>query len=305
MFKDLLTNINNKYNTIKDQNNKYKELLQTTTTITDLLPIPEQNNKEISEHLITYITNTSPDISKTKAILIANLIPITETYLDVYYAKEILTNKELFIIPTNRQLWIITPTSYKTCLLNEIQISIIKTNFMSKSVLFNNVLLEINGNTDKINKLVNIITNQIERQNIINEQTKYLCGIIPIYQQINSIYSGISIDNNNNIVFHTKENNYKCNINTITNYEILLDNQSYYSKTNISKTTINAMSNSCYQISLRITFENNYQITIPILEPNNLGSKYQLHDTIFQTNINFAKSIINKLEEILQNKNLS
>ena len=58
------------------------------------------------------------------------------------------------------------------------------------------------------------------------------------------------------------------------------------------------MSNSCYQISLRITINNTNQIIIPILEPSSIGSKYTLHDTIFQTNINFAKSIINKLEEI-------
>ena len=298
MFKDLLNNINNKYNTIKEQNNLYKELLNTTDTITDLLPIPPQSNKQISEHLITYITNNSPDISKTKAHLIANLIPITETYLEVYYAKEIKTSQELFIVPTNLRLWIITPNSYKTLALDTNQISIIKTNFMSKSILFNNVLLEINGNTEKINKLVNILTNINERQYIIKNQIAYLCGITPIYQQINSINSGISIDNNNNVVFHTKENNYKHHITELTNYEILLDNQSYYSKTKISKTTINAMSNSCYQISLRITINNTNQIIIPILEPSSIGSKYTLHDTIFQTNINFAKSIINKLEEI-------
>lgn len=302
MFKDLLNNINNKYNTIKEQNNLYKELLDTSNTLTDLLPIPDKTNNQISEHLITYIINSSPDISKTKAYIIANLIPINETYLEVYYAKEIKTNQEIYIIPTNQRLWIITPNSYKTLPLDTNQISIIKTNFMSKSVLFNDILLEINGNTEKINKLVNIINNKNERQNIINKETAYLCGITPIYQQINSINSGISIDNNNNIVFHTKENNYKHHISEITNYEILLDNQSYYSKTNISKTTINAMSNSCYQISLRITINNTNQIIIPILEPSSVGTKYTFQDTIFQTNINFAKSIINKLEEIYPQK---
>lgn len=298
MFKDLLNNISNKYNTIKEQNNLYKELLNTTNTITDFLPIPPQSNKQISEHLITYIINNSPDISKTKANIIANLIPINETYLEIYYAKEIKTNQEIFIIPTNLRLWIITTNSYKILPLDTNQITIIKTNFMSKSVLLNNILLEINGNNEKINKLVNILSNSNERQNIINNQTAYLCGITPIYQQINSINSGISIDNNNNIVFHTKENHYKCHITEITNYELLLDNQSYYSKTNTSKTSINAMSNSCYQISIRITINNINQIIIPILEPSSVGTKYTFQDTIFQTNINFAKGIINKLEEI-------
>lgn len=297
MFKELLNNINNKYNTIKEENNQYKELLNTTTTFNNLSPLPSQSNKQISEHIIHYITETSPDINQKKANIIANLIPIKETYLSVYYAKEILTNKELYIVPTNQRLWIINQSEYITYPLEGNQISIIKNNIMSKSIIFNNILLEINGNNEKINNLINILTNQIERQNIINEKIKYLCGIVPIYQNINSINSGISIDAYNNIVFHSKENNYKYNINQITNYEILLDNQTYYSKLYQSKTTITSMYNSCYQISIRITIQNNNQIIIPILEPNDLGAKYQIQDSTFQTNLNFAKTIINKLEE--------
>ena len=169
---------------------------------------------------------------------------------------------------------------------------------MSKTILFNNILLEINGSNDKINNLISIITNETTRQNITREKRKYLCNITPIYQKINANYSGISIDNQNNIVFHSKENNYLLNINNISNYEILLDNQSYLSKTTKVKNAITNFQNSCYQITLRITTKDNQTIIIPILEPNSFGNKYQGHDTIFQTNLNFAISITNKLDEL-------
>lgn len=297
MLEKLTNSIKNKINTIKEENINYKQLLKTTTIFSNFLPITK-NNQEISEHLIYYINSTCPDINITKATLISNLIPIEETYLDVYYVKEILTNKEYFIIPTNLKIWIINKEGYKILDPNKIQISIIKNNIMSKSILLNNILLEINGTNEKINKFINIITNPQERQNIILEQTKYLCGIIPIYQKINHINSGISIDKENNIVIHTKETNVKCNIKEIINYELLLDNQLYYSKSNQTKTTITNFFTSCYKITIRITLQNNIQILMPILEQNNFGTKYQSHDTIFKTNINFAITIIKKLEEL-------
>lgn len=303
MFDKIKNSIQNKLNTIKEENEKYKELLNTTTILSNLSPLPNQNQKQISEHIIHYITTNCPNINQNKAILIANLIPLEETYLEVYYAKEILTNKEFFIIPTNLRLWIINPTEYIILPLDNHQISIIKNNLMSKTILFNNILLEINGNNEKVDTLINILTNPTLRKNIILERTKYLCGITPIYQNINSINSGISIDKEKNIVIHNKENNHKCNIIDITNYEILLDNQSYYSKDNTQKKVITTFNSSCYQITIRITIQNNYQIIMPILEQNAFGTKYQSHDSIYQNNLNFAMTIIKTLENLLTNQN--
>ena len=42
---------------------------------------------------------------------------------------------------------------------------------------------------------------------------------------------------------------------------------------------------------------------IPILEPNALGKKYTIKDSIFQQNMNFAKEIINKLQTLTDNTN--
>ena len=301
MFKKIKQTIQNKINSIKEENEKYKELLNTTTTFKNLSLLPPQNSTNTNEYLINFITSTSPDINQNKALLITNLIPIEETYLEVYYSKEILTNKEFFLIPTNKKIWIINTNEYITLDYSSISISVIKNNLLSKTILFNNILLEVNGSNDKLDTLINILTNQIIRQNIIIENTKYLCGISPIYQKINYIKSGISIDNENNIIFHTSKNNYKTNIFNITNYEILLDNQVYYSKDNDSKKVITTFSNSCYQITLRITINNNQPIIIPILEPNTFGNKYNSHDSFYQNNLNFAINIIKKLEELTKN----
>lgn len=297
MFKDLISKVQNKYNNIKEENNYYKKLLETTTTIKNLKPLPNLNIKPI-EFKITYITNDSPDINKEKAKLISSLIPIEETYLTTIYGKEILTNKEYYLIPTDKYLWIINEKNYEFCSYTNINIKIIKNNLMSKTILINNVLLEINGTDTKIQTFINIINNVTERENIIKNKTSYLCGIIPIYQNINNIGSGISIDNNQNIVFHTKDFNYILNYSQIESYELQLDNQITYSSKNNTANKITNFQSSCYQMSIKITSKENTIFIIPILEPNTFNTKYQRQDTIFQNNLKFAEEIINKIKSL-------
>ena len=296
MFNKLL----NKINTIKEENQKYNELLNNSSTITNLNPLPNLDNIE-TNRTTNIITNNCPDLNNDKATIINKLIPIEETYLDIIYAKEIKTNTDYWFIPTNKQLWIINEKSYNNIYYNNINTCyIIKNNIMSKIISINNIILEINGNNDKINNFISIITNEEIRKNIIYEKTKYLCNIIPIYQLINDNHCGISIDKDNNIVFHSKKENYKTNKNDLVNYEILIDNNSIISKNQETKTSINTFQNSCYSINLRITTNTNSFI-IPILEQNSLGSKYNIHDSIYINNLDFAKKIINKLNEIYIN----
>ena len=297
MFKDLLNSIEEKYNKIKEENNNLNNLLKTTTTLKNLFPIPN-NVTEVSLFRVSFITNECPDINTDRAKIIANLIPINETYLTALYAKELLTNQEYFIIPTNKYLWFINTKSYGAYEYNKIKCTIIKNNLMSKTILLNNILFELNGSNNIIDNLLNIIQSEEYREKKINETTTYLCGIIPIYQQINEIESGISIDKNNTIVFHSKEKNYKCNINDIDNYEILLDNQVYTSKNITSTTSIGNFQNSCYQINLKITLKDNTIISIPILQENTFGTKYNSHETTFKKNIEFAQKIIDKIKEL-------
>lgn len=302
MIKNYITNIKDKIttkmNTIKEENEKLKELLKNTTTFQNLFPIPTLSI-EIKEQKISTITNKCPDINKEKAQIISNLIPIDETYLTIIYSKELKSSIEYYIIPTNKYLWVISNTSYGIFPYVNLNCQIIKNNLMSKIILINNILLEINGSNEKINNFISIITNNEIRENIIKEKTNYLCGIIPIYQKINSINSGISIDNNSNIVFHTKTENYKCTTNDIAYYELLLDNSIVFSSKNNTANKITNFQNNCYQISIRIILKNEQTIILPILEPNAFNTKYQRQDTIFQKNFSFAEELINKLKSLI------
>lgn len=298
MFKNILNNIQDKYNNIKQENAILDQLLKTTTTFQNLFPISTQNI-ESQEHKVAYILENCPDINEKKANLITKVIPITETYLTVLYSIEIITNKEYYLIPTNQYLWVISPTHYGAFSYQNLSCQIIKNNLMSKSILLNNILLEANGNPKKIETFLNIINLPAERESIIKERINYLQGIVPIYQKINKIGSGISIDNQSNIIFHNKEENLKVKKEELLNYEILLDNQVYLSKNSISSKNITNFQNSCYQITIRITTQNKI-LTLPILEPNAFGNKYNAHDTIFQNSLTFAKDITQKLNTLFK-----
>ena len=301
MLKNILENITQKIEQQKTEMDNYNNLVDTTTTFKNLFPIPTNINKETSTYKINYIQNNCPDINKEKAILKDKIIPIEETYLNVYYAKEILTNLEYYIIPTNKYLWIINTTSYGAFNYQDIKTAIIKNNIMSKVIILNNILLEITGN-NKINLLVDIINNQETRINTIKEKTTHLCGITPNYQILNSNGYGITIDKENNIVFHNNTENIKETINNIENYELLLDNQTIYSKNNSTTNKLTSFITSCYNISIRITLKDTKVIIIPILEPNSLGTKYNSHDMTYQENIEIAKKIINIIKEIQDKK---
>lgn len=296
MFNQAIKNIKDKYNTIKQENDTLDNLLNTTTTFQNLYKIPIQKDNNL-EQKINFIQNNCPDINEEKAKLISNIIPIQETYLEVFYAKEIKSNKEYFIIPTNSYLWIISTNEYGAFDYSKLNATVIKNNLMSKIILTMNILLEINGSSDKIDTLINILNSQEFRNKIIQEKTKYLLGITPIYQKINKLNAGLSIDKDNTLVFHNKEESLKCSPKELINYEILLDNQVYFSKNSSTKTTMTSFNISCYQITIRITTPSTVFI-LPILEQNSFGTKYTNHDSKFTYSINFAKEIIAKLQTL-------
>ena len=298
MLKELLNSIENKYKEKKYENNTLNNLLETTSTFETLKPIPKLQN-DYSEYKVAYITNNCPDINEDKAKRISKLIPLEETYLSILYIKEIKTNQEFYLIPTTKYLWLINTKNYVVYYYNNLSCTIIKNNLMSKILLLNNILIEVNGTDLKIKEFIQLINNTEYRNQLIKQKSSYLCEIIPTYQKINEIGSGISIDNNKNIVFHTKEKNYKYTYDQIDNYEIMLDSQIYASKKNNLSKTIGSFQNSCYQMSIRITTKNNQILILPILPPNNFGTKYEGHSSIYIKNLKFANSILNKLNEII------
>ena len=292
---NIINSIQEKINNIKKDNEEYNIKLNNSQILTNLNPIPDNNN-EIISYKIEEIIKNSPDINKEKAIIINKLIPIEETYLTSIYAKEIKTNKEYYIIPTNKYIWIVTTNEYLIIKYPNKEICyIVKNILMGKIINLNNVILEITGNDNFINNFINIINNSEYRNNIIKEKTNYLCGIIPKYQLIDENRNGISLDNKNNIVFHTKNDNYKCKIEEIENYELLEDNSIIFSKKLNSSSRITSSKTSCYNIGLRIT-TNNKILTIPLLEPTTFKSSYTKLDKEYQNKIKFANEIIEKIK---------
>lgn len=296
MFKELINNVREKYDQMNKENELLDSLLNKTDTIKNLFPI-QPKDFIYSEYIIELITNNAPDINKDKAKIINQIIPITETIIDVFYSKELKTNIEYYFVLTNKYLWLFTQNAYGAFNFDNLNIDIIKNNLLSKVVLLNNVLFEINGTNSKIEKFIKIINDKNTREQEINNSLKQYCGITPIYQLRNKFGTGISIDINKNIIFHDKKNNYLYNINDIKHLEILLDNTIYFTTNNEVSGKIGSFQSDCYSISLRVNLDN-LQILIPILETNSSGNKYNINDTIITKNINFAKQIINKIESI-------
>ena len=159
MFKNILNFIENKYNQKKQETENTNYLMNKTTTFQNFYKIPDTLNEE-STYKKEIIEEESPDINKEKASLISKLIPIEETIIEALYSKEILTNKEYYIIATNKYLWIINKENYGVFYYTNLSCTIIKNNLMSKIILLNNVLLEITGTNQKINELVSLINNK-------------------------------------------------------------------------------------------------------------------------------------------------
>jgi len=295
MFNKIIGKIQEKYQQIQAESQEYNKLLETTTTFPEYSPFAIDITKKNS---ISYkeILNICPDLNDQKALLIINAIPINELYLTVMYCRECKTNKELFIVPTTKFLWVMTQTGYLKYEYTNLSVSNVKTNIMSRTLNFCNILLEVNGTVEKIDSFVNIINNEEYRNNLINEKLQALCGIIPTERYINDLGSGISIDKDRNIVFHTKEFNYKYKINELNNYELLLDDSVIIEKKTNRRIRLTSNKTSCMEMNIRVT-ANDKMFIIPILEKDAFAKSHLSTSDIYINNITFAKKII----EILDN----
>ena len=96
---------------------------------------------------------------------------------------------------------------------------------------------------------------------------------------------------------------YKYNIKNIKNYELLLDNTVVEEKKSNHRNRITANKNSCYEMAIRITTDDN-TFLIPILEKNAFTTLYSSTSKEFRENREFASNIINILDD-LDNKLLT
>lgn len=301
-YMNILNKITNKVNNYIDTKKKEQEIynnMLNNSSIFNLNNIIEINNDYLVTSNEYEYNEMCPYINLTLSHIINGIIPLNETVLNISHITGKKDNQELFLVLTNSRIIILNKEKY--CQFNYQDITIlnlIRKSFMSQIINFNNVILEIDVNETELNIIYNLITNENYRNNVIQEKIKYLCGIIPIYQRINKIKSGISIDSSNNIVFHDRKiNNYLCRYENILDYELMEDNTPVLKKkTRDQSQAMGFSKKECYKMSLRITLTNNQIFEITILEPSTFNSSYSHMDKTYLEYYNFGKEIIEKLE---------
>ena len=290
----IIESIKNTINNIEKSNEEYQKMIYNASTISNLNSLDSSIEKDISPSLLT---SKNPNITEEKAKLIINLLPLNETYLEVLYSKEIKTNKEYFIVPTTKYLWIISQEGYIKFEYNNLNASIIKKSLLTKTINISNYIFEISNTDEEINNFINIINNIEYRTNLINDEiNKY--GDNEIYRTLNKINSGISYDNNHNIRFYSKDLFKKYNIDEIENYELFMDNNVLQEKRMKQNARLTATKNSCYEIKIKITPKDNNVFDIPILEKDSMSQIYQNTSDTYIRNLEFAKNIMNRLDEL-------
>jgi len=238
MFKEIINKVQNKYRTHIEEIEKYNSLVEQSNVVSTLYAVPSFNKKDFT---VSYkdILEECPNINESKAVVVRGLIPFYEVYLTVVYAKEVKTNTEYFLVPTSKGLWIINQDKYTKYLYEGLNVSIVKNNVTSKVINLSNIIFEVLGEAEIINKFINIINDLNYRNGLINEKISMFCGIVPTKSYINDIFSGISIDQYKNVVFHTSDFNYKYNIGEIENYEFSENLKLATTKINKFKTIYN------------------------------------------------------------------
>lgn len=297
--------VKNKSQKIAQDKAKYDNAVNRSLTLGNMLKL-DVKNKNIIPGRVQELKNLCPNLTSDSAEFLTNVIPIWETYLFAFIIIEKRTNDKYYMIGTDRWIWFINDYSYKIVKYSEIYLfEVIKKSLMSQVVNFNQIVFTVNDYINNVNRLVKICNDSDYRKNEINNYCKYLCGTIPIYQNLNKIMSGISIDNNKNIVLHDrKKNNIKCTYDEIEDYELMEDQTAVLKKKREDDShAIPFAKDSCSRISIRVTFKNNTLFLMTILEPSAFSNQYSHNDTIYKENFNFAKSIIDTLERFNPNIN--
>ena len=302
MFKQLLTQVQNKYKEKVEENEKYKELLNKVNILPKFYNYshPLNNKLTISYKLLMDIC---PDLNENDAIILREVIPIDELILSCVYANECKTNVKFYFVATTKYLWLVNTEGYLKYNYQDLTIEVIKNSMLSKTILLSNMLFNINGSNEMLLVFIKLIQDSNYREEEINRKLEILCNTIPRIFYLNDLASGISVGINNEIVFHTKTFHYKYNIKDIKNYELLLDNTVVEDKKSNHRNRITANKNSCYEMMVRITTDNN-TFLIPILEKNAFSTLYSSTSKEFIENKEFASNIIDILDD-LDNKLLN
>lgn len=290
----LLDSLKGKINEFQSSSEAYNNALAKCNIVQNLFEIPKLESKPISYELIT---DKNPNITEDKALLIQNLLPLNDIYLEIIYGKEVKTGKEYFIVPTTNFLWLISLHGYLNFKYDNLKVELIKKGLMSKVINLSTFIFEIMNTEEEVNNFINIINNTEYRTNLINEKIN-IYGNEEVYRTLNKIGSGISYDKEYNIRFYSKEVNKKYNITELENYELMVDNNVMQEKRLKQNARMTSSKNTCYEIKLRITPKDNNIFEIPILEKDPMNTMYQATSDTYIRNLEYARELMKKLDDI-------
>ena len=299
-IKNIFNKVNDFVNAKKEEHELYNQKIA-NSKVFELT-----NNVTINENYVVLgnayeYTGMCPYIDLEFAKTIDGIIPINEVVLSIVYLTQKKDNENYIMVFTNLRIIVMDKEKYHNYNYNEITtLGVIGKYLMSQVVDFNGIIVGMDITQTEFNIIYGLITDIQYRNNYIMEKSKYLCGINPIYQKLNKISSGISIDQNGIIVFHNKKiNNYICKYSDILNYEIIEDNTPVLKrKTNEQSQAMGFSKKECMQITLRVTLTNNQVFEINILEPTTFSNSYSHTDSRYIIEFDFVKEIMDKLDSM-------
>ena len=296
VFKKLVNKVQEKYRQKQEEGVKYQELLTTCASLPHFYPLPYIDKKLLT---ISYqlLMDMCPDLNESDAVIVRSLIPLDEICFSCLYATECKSNLKFYFVVTTKYLWLINKEGYLKYRYQDFTVDIIKSGLLSKTLLLGNMLFNVNGTNDILLEFVKLFQDVNYREELIHKQEQIFCDTIPFSFYLNDLASGISIGQNHEIVFHTKEFHCKYYIQDIKNYELLLDDIVVREKKSNRKSLLTANKTSCYQMNLRVTTSDRVFL-IPIIEKTAFMTLYSSTSNIFMENRDFADKLVNLLDDL-------
>lgn len=301
---NIINNVGSFIKEKKEEANKLDQVISNSSAFTLDKDVTIDEDNIVTCNMYEY-NEMCPYINLSYSNLIDGITPVNETVISIGNIREKNNNNEYIMVFTDKRIIVMNKEKYTDYTYDKvINFSLVKKGLMTQVICFNNVIIDIDVTYEDLRIIYSLVTNPEYRKSLVKKRNEYLCGIEPKYQRINKLKSGISIGTNDEIVFHNrKEENYLCKYSDILNYELMEDNTVVMRKWTREKTqSLGFSKKECYKMSLRVTTSNNKAFDIIILEPTTFNSSYYHNDKTYMEYFNFAKGIIEKLDEYNEEK---
>lgn len=297
MLKEVLTSLQEKYTKVKEDQERYQTLLAKVNILPPFYPYTSiaKNKKDLTISPKSLL-DMCPDLNEADAIIIRGLIPIDEICLSCLHTTEVKTNIKFYFVATTKYLWLIKKDGYLKYEYQNITVEEVKKGLMSEVLLLGNMLFTVDGLKEALSKFIMLFSPE-ERTKVIEEALQIFHGSTPKIFYLNDNKTGISIDNNYEIIFHNKEFHHKYRIEDIKNYELLLDDMVVRERKSNRRSRLTSNKSNCYQMILRITTTDQILI-LPILEKQAFTNIYSQTSEVFIKNKAFADKVIDLLDEL-------